>query len=106
MSRPAAALPILALSLLIGGAVEARADSPDGGLAAPPEARALRNPFSPTSLSAWRGALLYRQHCAVCHGDRGRGDGPATRDITIKPADLADGARMSRRSDGEIFLTI
>jgi len=34
---------------------------------------------------------LYRRHCAVCHGDAGRGDGPASGLLTPRPRDLTTG---------------
>jgi mono/diheme cytochrome c family protein len=36
-----------------------------------------------------RGAALYAQHCASCHGDTGHGDGPAAANLVPHPADLA-----------------
>jgi len=35
-----------------------------------------------------KGQLLYTQNCAACHGDSGRGDGPAAPTLKYKPADL------------------
>lgn len=40
------------------------------------------------SLSIARGARLYAQHCALCHGGAGYGDGPAARGLAKRPADL------------------
>ena len=37
----------------------------------------VENPISPTEESLSRGRVIYQQHCQVCHGDQGRGDGPA-----------------------------
>jgi putative copper resistance protein D len=34
------------------------------------------------------GAMLYREHCAACHGPRGAGDGPAGAGLSPPPADL------------------
>jgi mono/diheme cytochrome c family protein len=34
------------------------------------------------------GEIEYHQHCAVCHGEKGRGDGVMARDLAVKPADL------------------
>lgn len=36
--------------------------------------------------SAERGAVLYRQYCAQCHGAQGKGDGPAASGLDPKPA--------------------
>src|SRR5437868_5371691 len=44
-------------------------------------------PSTPPSLA--RGKELYAQQCASCHGDLGRGDGPASRALTPRPADLS-----------------
>jgi len=45
-------------------------------------------PADPPSLA--RGAQIYRENCASCHGDRGRGDGPTAAGLDPKPANLAD----------------
>ena len=43
--------------------------------------------------SAARGAALYRQACAACHGASGRGDGWAAEGMEPPPADLASDLR-------------
>ena len=35
-----------------------------------------------------RGNVLYRRHCARCHGHAGRGDGPVGRMLQCTPVDL------------------
>lgn len=55
---------------------------------------------------AARGAPLYAQHCAVCHGDSGLGDGPAGLGLEPPPANLRDIARMDRLSLYDLFNTI
>jgi high-affinity iron transporter len=39
-----------------------------------------------------RGREIYVRTCAACHGDEGRGDGPAGAGLEPPPADLTDGA--------------
>lgn len=60
-------------------------------------------PASPESIS--RGEQIYRTECQLCHGPRGRGDGPAGATLRPKPADfrihLAEG-----HADGELFFWI
>ncbi|MHC4135499.1 MAG: c-type cytochrome [Planctomycetota bacterium] len=34
------------------------------------------------------GAVLYGEHCAACHGDRGAGDGPAAIAVRVRPRDF------------------
>ena len=45
-----------------------------------------------------RGAILYRQYCASCHGGDGRGHGPVEPYLTVKPADLT---RIAARRSGD-----
>ena len=40
-----------------------------------PEAPAYAEPSSAAATAAGRGAKLYEQHCAQCHGDKGQGQG-------------------------------
>ena len=53
-----------------------------------------------------RGAPLYAQHCSVCHGDAGAGDGPAGVDMTPPPSNLRDAARLDRLSLYAIYSTL
>jgi high-affinity iron transporter len=53
-----------------------------------------------------RGASLYAQHCSVCHGDAGAGDGPAGVGLTPPPANLRDAARLDHLSLYGIYSTL
>lgn len=53
-----------------------------------------------------RGAPLYAQHCSVCHGDTGAGDGPAGVGMTPPPSNLRDSTRMDRLSLYAIYSTL
>jgi mono/diheme cytochrome c family protein len=44
--------------------------------------------------------------CAKCHGESGRGDGPAGASLPIKPRNFTDCSRMAHESDGRLFNTI
>ena len=48
----------------------------------------LQNPFPPTPESLEAGATSYVQICQACHGEMGRGDGPAGVALDPPPADL------------------
>jgi len=65
----------------------------DGLLAAYPVSLA---PSTPPDLA--RGQALYAQQCASCHGDTGRGDGPAAQALQPPPIDFTDKSRASARS--------
>jgi mono/diheme cytochrome c family protein len=41
------------------------------------------------------GAILYRRHCAACHGVAGRGDGPLAASLRKPPTDLTALARAA-----------
>ena len=53
-----------------------------------------------------RGAPLFAQHCSVCHGPTGAGDGPAGVGMTPPPANLRDAQRLDRLSLYGIFNTL
>ncbi|MBP1126768.1 MULTISPECIES: cytochrome c/FTR1 family iron permease [Pseudomonas] len=53
-----------------------------------------------------RGAPLYAQHCSVCHGATGAGDGPAALGMEPAPGDLRDAARFDRLSLYAIYNTL
>jgi len=53
-----------------------------------------------------RGAPLYTQHCSVCHGTNGAGDGPASVGMEPAPANLRDAARLDHLSLYAIYNTL
>ena len=62
-------------------------------------------PSRPPSLA--RGAAVYREQCAACHGESGRGDGPKATSLKgPPPANLADPAVMGGTSLLEIYRKI
>ena len=57
-----------------------------------PEAVTMRD-TDPSS-----GAQMYKEYCAVCHGTKGKGDGPAAGSSKTRPPDLRT---LARRHDGK-----
>ena len=53
-----------------------------------------------------RGAPLYAQHCSVCHGDAGAGDGPAGVGLTPLPSNLRDNKRLDHLSLYALYSTL
>ena len=92
-------MPALVAAALLAGAASARQVDE---WAAPAADKARTNPVpdSPEALS--KGKALFQRHCTVCHGLRGKGDGPAGADAR----DLTDPAVQQRLTDGEIFWKI
>ena len=61
---------------------------------------ASTQPYAAPSIA--RGAPLYAENCAVCHGAGGRGDGPLAGKLPIRPADLTE-PHLFAHKVGEIF---
>jgi mono/diheme cytochrome c family protein len=53
-----------------------------------------------------RGRVLYRDWCATCHGEGGRGDGPDAPTLREHPGDLTDFAQMVTLSDQHIYVNV
>lgn len=68
----------------------------------PPEADQLKNPIPVTQESLGAGSVIYAQRCAVCHGEAGRGDGPSSVSLRVRPANLRDPELMAQ-PDGRLF---
>ncbi len=61
-----------------------------------------QSPAGFSSASIAEGAALYPVHCAGCHGSAGHGDGPASSDLPVPPADLT-AEHLWAHADGELF---
>ncbi len=57
----------------------------------------LLSPAVVVAQDAQAGAVLYEQHCAVCHGLEGRGKGPLAPALLLQPPSLRD---LTLRNDG------
>jgi mono/diheme cytochrome c family protein len=102
MKRPAPP----ALALLGLAALPLLAQQPAAWVA-PKEERQRANPVANSDEGQKRGRMLYQRHCAMCHGDKGKGDGPAARLHAERskraPQDLTDAKVQAGMTDGEIF---
>lgn len=52
------------------------------------------------------GKKLYGQFCASCHGESGKGDGPASAALNPKPRNHTDKEYMSKLSDEDMMKVI
>jgi len=52
------------------------------------------------------GRELYRENCAPCHGNEGRGDGPGIGALPVKPANHTDPVGMGAHTDEYLFNVI
>ncbi len=65
----------------------------------------MANPIPTSEESKGRGAMVFARRCAVCHGERGRGDGPSSLSLGLSPTDLASPGTRAQ-SDGCLFWKI
>lgn len=70
----------------------------------PDEYATLKSPVESGSESLERGAKIYSDNCASCHGDGGMGDGPAAASLDPAPSPVARTSQMM--GDGYIFWRI
>jgi mono/diheme cytochrome c family protein len=69
---------------------------------APKSSDNVKNPISGNYSKVAETKTLYITNCGPCHGDKGRGDGPAAPGLNPKPADHTSAA-VQAESDGAIF---
>ncbi len=69
----------------------------------PKEALAVKNPLANDAASVNIGRTLYKTQCSPCHGDKGKGDGPAAAALTPKPADHTSMA-LQQNPTGHCFI--
>lgn len=93
----AAAMTTLAL---IAGLAPAIADEP--AWEAPARAARKTNPVVADEASLASGKAVFAKECLQCHGASGKGDGPAAKDLKVKPKNLGDEA-VGKQSDGALF---
>lgn len=75
------------------------------GWIAPGSAKKMKNPVKATKASIQKGKEIYEKKCALCHGEKGDGRGPAGAGLNPKPTNFREfhGEKMT---DGEHFWKI
>jgi mono/diheme cytochrome c family protein len=72
---------------------------------APESAVAQKNPFAENIAATQKGKILFENQCIMCHGSKGKGDGPVAASLNPKPADLT--AEMTQsHTDGALYWKI
>ena len=72
---------------------------------APAYADTLVSPYLIEPLTLPQGQEVYTIYCASCHGHQGNADGPATKDLKVKPPKFQD-KKVSSQTNGAIFWKI
>lgn len=77
--------------------------SNQGGVwTAPVTADKMDNPLKGDDGATSKGKKLYKQMCAICHGDAGKGDGMAGSSLSPRPANFTL-ANIQDQTDGAIY---
>ena len=61
------------------------------------------NPIPPNSESVAAGQAVFAVHCAPCHGETGKGDGPLGVVLNPRPADLSLHAVPGVHTDAQLY---
>jgi mono/diheme cytochrome c family protein len=96
--RVLAATALAATTVAVAGCE--REEEPSHVSKSPPSRAAA----TPASLD--RGRQLYKTNCTPCHGEHGKGDGPAAAAYNPKPRNHTDAVYMSSLTDEDIAKVI
>ena len=94
------------LGTLVGTALVAATTVNQDEWVVPEDAKAVESPFPPDDDVISEGATLYQRNCLMCHGETGKGDGPAAARIEPAPPDITTAEAQDRMTDGEMFYKI
>ncbi len=91
---------LLGLVFIVGSASMVVAQSKDW--VAPKDADTINNPFAGNADATKAGKKKFVQLCAICHGDRGKGDGIAGAALQPKAANFTL-VKIQDQTDGALF---
>jgi len=72
---------------------------------APKSADALTNPLKGNASATEEGKKLYTNMCAICHGNKGKGDGMAGMSLNPRPTNFTK-ENIQNQTDGAIYWKI
>ena len=72
---------------------------------APASAKSIKNPLKGDVKATNEGKKLYASMCAICHGNKGKGDGVAGMTLNPRPANFTKPV-VQDQTDGEIYWKI
>jgi mono/diheme cytochrome c family protein len=72
----------------------------------PAAEKEIKNPLTASEANLNAAKQIYDDKCVNCHGDKGKGDGSDAMMYDPAPEDLTDAAKMSNKTDGELYYQI
>ncbi len=78
-------------------------DAPPRRDAIPEAAVSIVHPELPDATRQSLGQEAYLRHCTICHGEQGRGDGPAAGAFDPGPPDFTDPDGLPSMTDDELL---
>jgi mono/diheme cytochrome c family protein len=94
--------PFFIILLLAFHLISFRSFAQQTNWVAPKETDNVKNPLAGTNNTLAEARALYVANCGPCHGDKGRGDGPAAPGLNPRPADHTS-ALVQNETDGTLF---
>jgi mono/diheme cytochrome c family protein len=70
----------------------------------PEKSKAVKNPVKSDDANVTAGKALYTKHCKSCHGAKGLGDGPKSKELETPTGDLS--TDLKDQTDGDLFYKI
>src|SRR3972149_6779389 len=67
----------------------------------PEKSKTAKNPVKSDDATLASGKALYSKHCKSCHGVKGMGDGPKSKELDTPSGDLS--VDLKDQTDGDIF---
>lgn len=68
----------------------------------PEASKKMKNPVKTSAESVAEGKTLYAKHCKSCHGSKGLGDGPKSKELDTECGDFSSAA-FHNQTDGDLF---
>src|SRR3989304_5628594 len=68
----------------------------------PEKSKIIKNPVKSDEASMGSGKTLYNKHCKSCHGAKGLGDGPKSKELDTPTGDFST-SEFQGQTDGELF---
>ena len=99
-------LPTAMAALGLAVACSGPPSTGQSGSSAPEPSGAAKGAAAPSAATIEQGRALYKKHCAACHGEGGKGDGPAAGVLKPPPRDHTDRAYMGALTDEDIAKVI